>query len=421
MIKVNRENKAWKIAKIAIAIVLVVMCALTIVAAASGATYDVTIIENGESIKLTTKSETLTEVLKEAQIKTDSNDIVVADPFVPGNPVTIVINRGYNVTVTYHGETFRTVGYENVGNVIAKEKLEIGERDAVNFPLDKKLSEGMEIIIQAPVKVTIVADGVSVETEALGERVEAVLAKNGVSLGEHDVVEPDRNTVIRESTTIVIKRVTIEERTLTETIAYNTVYVDNENMLSGSVNVKTAGVNGEKAIVYQDAYVDGVFVATKVMSETVVREPVDKVIVRGTKKPQTNNVSANVTVSNTQSIKTISNFTLPSEYKIGSDLAPTSYKKKYVGPGTAYYGGTSTSTGRKPQPGIIAVNPNIIPYGSKLWVVSNDGKFVYGYAIAGDTGGFAYNGSGIIGDLYFSTRDECVQFGRRDITIYVLD
>lgn len=421
MIKVNRENKAWKIAKIAIAIVLVVMCALTIVAAASGATYDVTIIENGESIKLTTKSETLTEVLKEAQIKTDSNDIVVADPFVPGNPVTIVINRGYNVTVTYHGETFRTVGYENVGNVIAKEKLEIGERDAVNFPLDKKLSEGMEIIIQAPVKVTIVADGVSVETEALGERVEAVLAKNGVSLGEHDVVEPDRNTVIRESTTIVIKRVTIEERTLTETIAYNTVYVDNENMLSGSVNVKTAGVNGEKAIVYQDAYVDGVLVATKVMSETVVREPVDKVIVRGTKKPQTNNVSANVTVSNTQSIKTISNFTLPSEYKIGSDLAPTSYKKKYVGPGTAYYGGTSTSTGRKPQPGIIAVNPNIIPYGSKLWVVSNDGKFVYGYAIAGDTGGFAYNGSGIIGDLYFSTRDECVQFGRRDITIYVLD
>ena len=421
MIKVNRENKAWKIAKIAIAIVLVVMCALTIVAAASGATYDVTIIENGESIKITTKSETLTEVLKEAQIKTDSNDIVVADPFVPGNPVTIVINRGYNVTVTYHGETFRTVGYENVGNVIAKEKLEIGERDAVNFPLDKKLSEGMEIIIQAPVKVTIVADGVSVETEALGERVEAVLAKNGVSLGEHDVVEPDRNTVIRESTTIVIKRVTIEERTLTETIAYNTVYVDNENMLSGSVNVKTAGVNGEKAIVYQDAYVDGVLVATKVMSETVVREPVDKVIVRGTKKPQTNNVSANVTVSNTQSIKTISNFTLPSEYKIGSDLAPTSYKKKYVGPGTAYYGGTSTSTGRKPQPGIIAVNPNIIPYGSKLWVVSNDGKFVYGYAIAGDTGGFAYNGSGIIGDLYFSTRDECVQFGRRDITIYVLD
>lgn len=421
MIKVNRENKVWKFAKVAIAIVLVVMCALTVVAAASVVTYNVTIIENGNSRTISTKAETLTDVLREANIETDSNDIIIADAFVPGESGTIVINRGYNVMVSYHGETFRTVGYENVGNVIAKEKLEIGENDIVNFPLEKRLSEGMKIVIEKAVKVTIVADGITVEKEAFSADVETILSKSGIAVGENDIVEPDRKAIIREDATIIIKRVTFEERTVTEAIGYETTYVDNANMHRGSVNVKTAGADGEKTVVYRDMYVDGVMTETKVMSETVVKEPVTKIVVRGTKKPQSGYTSANVTLANAQTVKTVSNFTLPSQYSIDENLVPTSYKKKFVGQSTAYYGGTLTSTGRKPQPGVIAVNPNVIPYGSKLWIVSNDGKYVYGYAIAGDTGGFAYNGSGVISDLYFPSEAACIQFGRRNVTIYVLD
>ena len=69
--------------------------------------------------------------------------------------------------------------------------------------------------------------------------------------------------------------------------------------------------------------------------------------------------------------------------------------------------------------GGVAVNPNIIPYGSKLYIVSTDGSFVYGYATAVDTGGALMDGSAIV-DCFYNTYDECVNFGRRDVNVYVL-
>ena len=155
MIKVNHENKAWLIARAVIAIVLVIMCAMTVVAAASGATYDVTIIDADRSVTISTRAETLTHVLREADIETDDNDIVITDKFVPGETSVIKINRGYNVTVSYHGEFFRTVGYKNVANVVEQEKLEVSDSDTINYPLESKLSDGMKIIIENPIKVKI--------------------------------------------------------------------------------------------------------------------------------------------------------------------------------------------------------------------------------------------------------------------------
>ena len=189
MIKVNHENKVWKVARVAIAILLVVMCAMTIVAAASGATYNVTIIDNSRSVTISTRAESLMAVLKEADISTDDNDIIVADDFVPGQPSTIRINRGYNVTVTYHGETFKTVGYKNVENVLRQEKLEITDKDIINFSLDNKLSDGMKIVIENPMKVEISVDGEVIVKDAFSANVATILSRCGIDLGEDDIVE----------------------------------------------------------------------------------------------------------------------------------------------------------------------------------------------------------------------------------------
>ena len=48
--------------------------------------------------------------------------------------------------------------------------------------------------------------------------------------------------------------------------------------------------------------------------------------------------------------------------------------------------GAGTASGRKAIPGHIAVNPNVIPYGTKLYITTPDNKVVYGYAVAADTG-----------------------------------
>lgn len=421
MIKVNHESKAWKIARVAISVVLVIMCAMTIVAAASGATYDVTIIDSARSVTISTRAETLTAVFKEAGIVTDNNDIINADKFVPGQPSTIKINRGYNISVSYHGETFKTIGYADVANVIKQENLEVSETDNVNFPLTNKLSDGMKIIIENPITVEIRIDGEVITCDTYSSTVEQILKKFDVTPGENDIVEPDYDTIVKEDSVIAVKRVTYKERTAKETLKFETTYEDNANMYKGTTHTKVSGVNGKKEVLYRDIYVDGKKTDSEVISEKVTKKAVSEVIVRGTKMPESGKFAVDVTVGDSTTVKTISNFTLPSKYKIDENLVPTSYKQKFVGPGTAYHTGYITSTGKAPQPGYIAVDPDVIPYGSKLWIVSNDGRYVYGYAIAADTGGFTWNGSGTLADLYMNTYNECVQFGRRNITIYVLE
>ena len=53
-----------------------------------------------------------------------------------------------------------------------------------------------------------------------------------------------------------------------------------------------------------------------------------------------------------------------------------------------------------------------------MYIVSDDGQYVYGYCVAEDTGGLI-KGNRV--DLYFDTYDECINFGYRPVTIYVLD
>ena len=76
-----------------------------------------------------------------------------------------------------------------------------------------------------------------------------------------------------------------------------------------------------------------------------------------------------------------------------------------------------TYSGTLARVGAIAVDPTVIPLGTKMYVVSNDGQYVYGYCVAEDIGG-GIKGNKI--DLYFDTYAECWDFGVRMCTVYIL-
>ena len=78
------------------------------------------------------------------------------------------------------------------------------------------------------------------------------------------------------------------------------------------------------------------------------------------------------------------------------------------------------ASGRRLTYGTVAVNPNIIPYGSLMYITSDDGQFVYGYAYAADTGTAMMQGTAFI-DLYYETYDESVTSAVILVTVYVLD
>ena len=83
---------------------------------------------------------------------------------------------------------------------------------------------------------------------------------------------------------------------------------------------------------------------------------------------------------------------------------------------TAYTAHTLTSMGLKPvriPDGIssVAVDPNVIPLGSKLYISG------YGYALACDTGS-AIKGNKI--DLFMNSEADCLNFGRQIVTAYIV-
>lgn len=88
---------------------------------------------------------------------------------------------------------------------------------------------------------------------------------------------------------------------------------------------------------------------------------------------------------------------------------------------TGYYSKTGKgSSGLGLGYGTVAVDPDVIPYGTKLYITSTDGKFVYGYAVATDTGIAVQKGQ-ILVDLFYETYAESVINGAIQVNVYVME
>ena len=189
---------------------------------------------------------------------------------------------------------------------------------------------------------------------------------------------------------------------------------EQDNVLFVSKDLKLEG-DGEESTVTFDEEVE------ETTEEETTAKPKSKSASKKTslakKTAETTTKVAAVTFSSTGYYQT-SVIPVPDSILFDSNGRPVNYRKVLHGTATAYYGGTMTATGSSVYPGIVAVNPSIIPYGTKMYVVSDDG-WVYGYADAQDTGGFIYWSNGPLLDLYMSSYNECVQWGKRSVTVYI--
>ena len=104
-------------------------------------------------------------------------------------------------------------------------------------------------------------------------------------------------------------------------------------------------------------------------------------------------------------------------FQSGATLPFSSAKSMTATAYTAGHGGadTVTATGTVVRMGTVAVDKRVIPLGTKMYIVTNDG-LVYGMAVAEDTG---VRGNTV--DLYYDTYQQCINFGRRSCTVYILE
>ncbi len=249
-----------------------------------------------------------------------------------------------------------------------------------------------------------------------------ILRNAGFSPNEYDMAEPSLDTLITEETFIYYSDVEYVSGSYTESIPYETKTVYSSKQKKG-VNTVIAGTEGKKQINYTNKVVDGKVVETVVDDTIVLAEAKNGKKIVGT-------ASANKTVKKTvkkqavktsESVKSVSRLTPETPIKLDKNGNPVNYKKKITTGATGYtYTGHKCATGVTPKPGYIAVNPRVIPYGTKMYIKTTDGAYIYGYAVAADTGGFVRSRPNNV-DLFFSTRSACINFGRRDVEIYILE
>ena len=378
--------------------------------------YDVK-IKDGEKITVVSTRETdATKILEENDILVNEayGDKLDLTKFNAGADDTVItINRGVSVSITnYEGSTYAVFASGTVSDAIKAAEIKLPEGASVNYSLDDPLVEGMEIEIYGAFDIKIKIDGAVYERTVSGKTVGDAISKVDLNISDDDYTKPAESTPLMNGIEIEVVKVKTKIYTVRETLSYTTKYVYTDTLAAGKTKVKVEGKNGVREITYKDCYVDGVLIDSVVKESKITTRPVDKVLEVGTK--------ASTKPSSTPSSTPISDLAVPSYVNIGANGIPTSYKKAINAKATAYcIPGGITSTGEKAQTGYIAVDPNEIPYGTEMYIVSADGKRVYGYCIAADTGSFI-NSTDWTVDLYMDTEQECVNWGRRDIIIYIL-
>lgn len=190
-------------------------------------------------------------------------------------------------------------------------------------------------------------------------------------------------------------------------IDYEVLYCKDPSLPEGQTQILVPGVNGQLKSIGQAVYVNGVPESITVSQTQIMIQPVSQIVAVGTGE----NIAAQ------------RQYPLVGEdfiYTAGGEILY--YSRVETFQATAYTSGiggvtNTTACGTQARVGAVAVDPSVIPYYTKMYIVSEDGQFDYGESSAEDCGGAI---RGKIIDLYFATVSECYQFGRRPVQVYFL-
>lgn len=345
-----------------------------------------------------------------------------------------VITDGDYVTVHKSYSTDPDVVLDEAG-------IELSEEDTYTTTYDSGVSH---IDIQRMQMVTVVYRGEESVIGTYGETVAALLRRAGVTLSAGDILSCDAATETYDGMILEIVRREVVTEEYDEIVPYQTSYFEDPELEEGTQIVLVEGVNGTVHHVAKVVYENGVAVSREGVESTTTVEPITELIVCATDRylreqpdepehrvPQQTVTESTVPAQTPDAPATETQpepepQPAPTEETIGENTISTSTGVTYTYTdvlsvtATAYscegYTGY-TYSGTVARVGAIAVDPSVIPLGTKMYIVSDDGQYVYGYCVAEDTGG-AIKGNKI--DLYFDTFDECWQFGVRTCTVYIL-
>lgn len=297
------------------------------------------------------------------------------------------------VTVVVDGESlFLKTQADDVQGLLAQADIEINKGDLVSPALGVEVVDGMSVVVRHAVSVTLILGGETIELPVVGSTVADALIAVGADPGAGLSVQPALTEPLVSGMTITARDVYVRIVEENFEVPFRVVSQNDSNLEYGKRVVATAGVAGKSVRVFQVLVMDGIAGSKTLRAERVLTAPIDEVVSVGTKRSAKQPTRSRMIAAAPKGGRQLTVMT--TAYAPGAD-------------GVDF----RTATGAHAGFGIIAVDPRVIPLGTKVYVPG------YGYAIAADTGG-AIKGNKI--DVCFDTGAEAIKWGRRTVTITIL-
>ena len=268
-------------------------------------------------------------------------------------------------------------------------------------------SKGYDIRLNAKLDVTIRHDGETLTTVSKKENISALLTRMGITLSPLEMVAVDLSD--QELVLTVAEDITYYDE-VREMETFNTVRVANPELPKGTERVVQEGADGVRTSIYEVVWSTGERISRQFVEE-LDSTAVDQIVEYGT------SAAAVEQTDRIASVKKNADGSGTLTFESGTTLNFSQAKSMTATAYTAGHGGAdyTTATGTFVEVGTVAVDKNVIPLGTRMYIVTNDG-IVYGMSVARDTG---VKGNKV--DLYYNTYRECIEFGRRSCTVYILE
>ncbi len=287
--------------------------------------------------------------------------------------------------------------------------------DEAGFRLDEddtyttELVDGVyEVVVQRGMTVTVDHCGEVLQVETNGETVAQLLARLNIPVNGDTRLSASADSGVYDGMKLTITRMVHTTEVYTTVIPCQEIRYDDPSLPAGVEAVLTEGRDGQMECTANVLYEGTKEVSRTIVTQTITEQPVNRVIAVGTGKAQDVQAQGGLIIGDgiiiTEDGQVLT-------YTSTMQVEATAYT--HTDEGCDFW----TSTQTRVRIGTVAVDPRVIPYGTRMFIVSNDGEYVYGISTAEDCGGAIKNDRV---DLYYPTTRECFQFGRRDCTIYFL-
>jgi uncharacterized protein YabE (DUF348 family) len=301
--------------------------------------------------------------------------------------MTGFIDRGRTVSIEFDGTTQTVYTHAVNSDALIREcNIPMGPYDEC-IMTTPKLEDGTQLKVFRAVDVTLDYHGQKQQVQTAKQTVQDVAEQYGYTKEKYRAYG-DIKAPVTKGMTIKIGNVSRKTITEDEVVQYAIESIPDDTLGQGEENILQEGQNGRKRVTVDMISIDGQLAGKEIVDSQLINEM----------QPLIRHVGTKETVEiNTGSI---------SKYKAVYTMVATAYLP------TDGNGECITKMGTWARRGEIAVDPNVIPLGTVVYIPG------YGVATAEDTGG------DILGnriDLCMEDYNECMAFGRRTILVYILD